>query len=193
MNKKTKIIAIVVAAVCLIVAALAMPAFLFAQVVDDSVVVTEQTVEVEQETSASEPEPEVTVEEQPEPATVEVTLYLPDENVEYVVPTVVEVDAEADLAAALIDALIAHGSLPEDTAIDSWDAQTGALSLNEVYGTAVSSTGTAGEMMLIYTVVDTFLDNFALDQLTITILGEELATGHTIYDFAFTKMDLVAP
>ncbi len=188
MKKKSIIIAIIAAVVCLIVATFAIPALLFAQVVDESVVVTEQSVEVEQ----VEPEVEVEPEPEPAPATVEVTLYLPDENVEYVVPTVVEVDAEADLATALIDALVAHGSLPEGTAIDSWDAQTGALSLNEVYGKAVSSTGTAGEMMLIYTVVNTFLDNFALEQLTITINGEVFESGHAIYDFAFTKMDLVA-
>ena len=86
-----------------------------------------------------------------------VIVYVPDEQGETLTP--VGADAADDSDQALVDALITAGSLPEGVAVQSSSTADGVLTLdmNAAYGEAVRSSGTTGENMLIYSLVNTFV------------------------------------
>ena len=109
--------------------------------------------------------------------------YVPDEQGETLTP--VGTDAEDDSDQALVDALITAGSLPEGVAVNSSSTTDGVLTLdmNAAYGDAVRSSGTTGENMLIYSLVNTFVQARGVDSVIITVDGAPLESGHEIYDY----------
>ena len=119
--------------------------------------------------------------EQPE-KTETVSLYLPDEQAEYV-------------AGALIAALVEQGALPEGTAVKKFSKEEDALmlDLNQTFADALMQSGTAGETMILASVVDTFLVYYGAASLTLTAEGQTLETGHSIYDEPFTQVFAAAP
>lgn len=122
--------------------------------------------------------------ENPNPSGGEsVVVYVPDEQGETLTP--VGADAEDDSDQALIDALITAGSLPEGVAVNSSSTADGVLTLdmNAAYGEAVRSSGTTGENMLIYSLVNTFVQARGVDSVIITVDGAPLESGHEIYDY----------
>ena len=122
--------------------------------------------------------------ENPNPSGGEsVIVYVPDEQGETLTP--VGADAEDDSDQALVDALIAAGSLPEGVAVNSSSTADGVLTLdmNAAYGEAVRSSGTTGENMLIYSLVNTFVQARGVDSVIITVDGAPLESGHEIYDY----------
>ena len=122
--------------------------------------------------------------ENPNPSGGEsVVVYVPDEQGETLTP--VGTDAEDDSDQALVDALITAGSLPEGVAVNSSSTTDGVLTLdmNAAYGDAVRSSGTTGENMLIYSLVNTFVQARGVDSVIITVDGAPLESGHEIYDY----------
>ncbi|WP_283674349.1 GerMN domain-containing protein [Butyricicoccus sp. Marseille-Q5471] len=118
-----------------------------------------------------------------EPGTsTSVVLYVPDETVETLTPVGAEVADDSDQA--LVDALVEANALPAGCEIQSSKEAEGVLTLdmNVVYGNAVRSSGTAGETMLVYSLVNTFIQARGVDKVMITIDGGLLETGHAVYD-----------
>lgn len=111
-----------------------------------------------------------------------VVVYVPDETAETLVPVGTQAADTSDQA--LADALIASGALPEGVQVQSAVVEGDVLRLdmNEAYGDAVRASGTAGEAMLIYALVDTFAQAYGVQQVLITVEGEPLESGHAIYD-----------
>lgn len=125
-----------------------------------------------------------------------VTLYLPDEQGEAVVPTETELTIkESDEAAALVAALAENGVFPAEVAVNSLQQQDNALTLdlNGAFSEALSSSGSAGETMVMASVVDTFLAYYGAKSLLITVDGNTLETGHALYDEPFTRIFDAAP
>ena len=112
-----------------------------------------------------------------------VVVYVPDEQGENLTP--VGADAADDSDQALVDALIAAGSLPAGVEVQSSTTENGVLTLdmNMVYGNAVRSSGTTGESMLIYALVNTFVQARGVDSVIITVDGAPLESGHEVYDY----------
>ena len=122
--------------------------------------------------------------ENPNPSGGEsVVVYVPDEQGETLTP--VGADAADDSDQALVDALITAGSLPEGVAVNSSSTADGVLTLdmNAAYGEAVRSSGTTGENMLIYSLVNTFVQARGVDSVIITVDGAPLESGHEICDY----------
>ena len=138
-----------------------------------------------QEEQSDEPEGGESVQpEQANPSGGEsVVVYVPDEQGETLTP--VGTDAADDSDQALVDALIAAGSLPAGVEVQSSSTENGVLTLdmNMVYGNAVRSSGTTGESMLIYSLVNTFVQARGVDSVIITVDGAPLESGHEVYDY----------
>lgn len=141
------------------------------------------------------PNDQTTQEEQGETKTV--TLYLPDEQAESVVPTETEISVSGeDEAADLMAALVEQGVLPAEAAVNSLtkdDNNNLTLDVNAVFAEALSGSGTAGETMIVASVADTFLAYYGAASLLITVDGGTLETGHALYDEPFTQIFDAAP
>ena len=119
--------------------------------------------------------------------TVSVVVYVPDEQSEVLTP--VGAEAADDSDQALVDALVSVGGLPEDCealgseTVKEGGATTLKLDMNAVYGNAVRSSGTAGETMLVYALVNSFIQARGVDNVLLTVEGEALQSGHEVYDY----------
>lgn len=123
--------------------------------------------------------------ENPNPSGTEsVTIYVPDEQGETLTPT--GADAKDDSDQSLVDALIAAGSLPEGVKVQSSSLGNGTLTLdmNAAFGEAIRSSGSAGETLMIYALVDTFAQARGATAVLITVDGQVLQSGHEVYDYA---------
>lgn len=185
MKKRTWIIAIIV--ILAVIASACIFGYLSGQNEPEQ---TEPPTTVEPDTTPDDTEqPDDTQDEpvqpeNPNPSGGEsVIVYVPDEQGETLTP--VGADAEDDSDQALVDALIAAGSLPEGVAVNSSSTANGVLTLdmNAAYGEAVRSSGTTGENMLIYSLVNTFVQARGVDSVIITVDGAPLESGHEIYDY----------
>ena len=119
--------------------------------------------------------------------TVEVVLYLPDDNAEGFETVTAEIE---DTPEALVDKLVEEGALPARCELLDFspteDYSTAVINMNKEFGEAVKSMGTAGERMLLGAVVNTFLTKYGLNSVSVIIDGQTLETGHAIYDFELT-------
>ena len=193
MKKRTKVIAAVIAIVAVIAAACVY-----------GYVSGKKPAEEPEKPSVTEPEQPTTPEtpddkpddseqtdkpavqpENPNPTGTEsVTIYVPDEQGETLTPT--GADAKDDSDQSLVDALIAAGSLPEGVKVQSSSLDNGTLTLdmNTAYGDAIRSSGTTGETLMIYALVDTFAQARGATAVLITVDGKVLQSGHEVYDYA---------
>ena len=98
------------------------------------------------------------------------------------------IDLPGSTTEELVDALIAANSLPAGVEVQSSSVEDSVLKLdmNAAYGEAVRASGTTGESMLIYSLVNTFAQARGVDQVLITVDGAPLETGHDIYDYPLT-------
>lgn len=116
--------------------------------------------------------------------TVTVTLYHGDDMAEHLVAqecTLKELSPEAILAE-----LYKMGVFSEEVACGSFSRSDGSilsLDLSESFGKMAGSTGTAGELMLMGSLVNSFLSAYGADGLNLTVDGSPLETGHNIYDY----------
>ena len=143
------------------------------------------------------PNDQTTQQEEQQAETKTVTLYLPDDQAESVVPTETEIKVSGeDEAADLMAALVEQGVLPAEVAVNSLtkdDNNNLTLDVNAAFAEALSSSGTAGETMMIASVADTFLAYYGAASLLITVDGGTLETGHALYDEPFTQIFDAAP
>ncbi|MCL2300480.1 MAG: GerMN domain-containing protein [Firmicutes bacterium] len=118
-----------------------------------------------------------------------VTIYLPDQvaidaggygfaarQVEMHMPNLVSLQAMQ-----LVSHLAASGALPEGCAVLSFDEENATLDMNEAFAQALGRAGTLGETLLLGCLVNTMLDFFGLQSITVTAQGEVLQTGHETY------------
>lgn len=123
-------------------------------------------------------------------ASENLTIYVDDGNADYLAELVVSGEKNAD---SLIALLAQYGMIPEGTVVNSFeildqeDVIVGKIDLSKEYEEALSHTGTAGETMYIYCVVNTLIKNLGIDKVRLTSDGEVISTGHAIYedDLAF--------
>ena len=135
-----------------------------------------------------------------------VTLYLPNDNADGF--DTVEETVEAS-PQGIVDALIAHGVLPEGVTVDAFETvgdgvetqegdvvsyEVGELSitldLSEEFLSAVTGTGTAGETMVMGSLVNTMLTAYNARTLTLTCGGKVVETGHAVYDEPMTFFEV---
>ena len=135
-----------------------------------------------------------------------VTLYLPNDTADGF--DTVEETVEAS-PQGIVDALIAHGVLPEGVTVDAFETvgdgvetqegdvvsyEVGELSitldLSEEFLSAVTGTGTAGETMVMGSLVNTMLTAYNAQTLTLTCGGEVVETGHAVYDEPMTFFEV---
>lgn len=122
-----------------------------------------------------------------------VAVFIPDAQAEYLTGAYVTVPARESLPEMLIDGLIAKGALPSDVDIIecTFKFMDGrfTLDLNEAYLNALEAGGSAGELMTLYAVVNTFLFNYpTADSLILTVEGKSIETEHGVYKDPFTEM-----
>lgn len=116
---------------------------------------------------------------------VNISIFVSDDSAEYFVKQ--EVAVEEINENTLFAVLISAGVIPEGTELLSF-AQNGralALDLSESYASYIRTLGTAGEYMALGCLVNSYLENFDADTVSITINGAVLETGHNIYDTPF--------
>ena len=117
-------------------------------------------------------------------------VYVPDEQSEALTPVGANVADDSDQA--LVDALISAGALPSGVKVVSSELKDGVLTLdmNDAYAEAVRSSGTTGEEMLVYSLVNTFASARNAESVMLTVDGKPLQSGHAIYDYALTPMEI---
>lgn len=118
---------------------------------------------------------------EPEPEDIaRFTLYTPNENADGFIATEVEGEKLTPME-VLIDA----GILTDKVKLNQvkWEETLLTIDFNSEFRDMVLSQGTAGERMLIGSVVNTFLSAYQMETIMITIDGEILESGHVIYDF----------
>ena len=136
---------------------------------------------------------------------MDVTLYIPNETADGFDEVTETVKAQPQ---GIVDALIAHEALPADVRVNSFrledngvetqegdivsyavgDALHIDLDLSAEFAEGLASTGTAGEEMMLGSLVNTILSAYGADTLTVTCDGETLETGHCVYDEPLSLM-----
>lgn len=137
--------------------------------------------------SAAEPEPETEPEAEPEPEQVTVTMYRGDENCEYLISE--EAQIPALTPQALADLLYSRGVLSGRVTVnDFFQEENGdlQLDLSGEFSNMLNGSGTAGEYILLGSLVNTFLDAYEAEKILITVAGETLESGHAVYDQPLT-------
>ena len=127
------------------------------------------------------PEPE-------QPEEREITLFLPNEMADGFVEVTARVAFEPQ---SVVDALIAHGGLPEGVRVLDFRLEEDGhmvLDLSGEFAAALCSTGTSGEAMLTGSLVNTMLTCWDAQLLSFTVEGEIVESGHVIYDFPLSGM-----
>ena len=96
-------------------------------------------------------------------------------------------------SATLIEKLTEQGVLTNDIELlsEEYDGTCLHLDFNEAFRNLINSMGTAGEYIIIGSVVNTFLDNYGdlASSVFITVNGEIFESGHVIYDFELTHYE----
>lgn len=115
------------------------------------------------------------------------TVYTPNENADGFIEEVIEtnvVNPESILAE-----LQKRNVLPEDVVVNSCSNDEGHITIdfNQAFADVVCSMGTSGELMIVGSVVNTYLSALGADSIYFTVNGEILESGHTIYDFVMTQ------
>lgn len=88
-------------------------------------------------------------------------------------------------AQALVDLLIEQKVIPEGTRVRNFKSAGGiiTLDLSKEFEEQAQSLGSAGEYVLLGSLVNTFLTTYEATGLDLTTEGRDLATGHNIYDY----------
>lgn len=142
-----------------------------------------------------EPVPEVSAEpsaaseasEEPSAPTITVTLYKGDDNAEFVVPVECEIAEQSPQAIA--DKLVELGVFGSAVTANSFTVDNSNvihLDMGQDFATQIFSSGTAGEHIMVGSLVNSFISVFEADAVLITVDGKPFESGHAIYDFALS-------
>ena len=120
--------------------------------------------------------------------------YLPDENAEGW--DVKEIEMEQITADALIGQLVGEGVLMDSILVQEFEELEDEegyklnLDLSATFLETLQSMGTAGEILTLGSVVNSFLDTYGADSIMITVDGNVLETGHEVYDYYISHMEI---
>lgn len=117
------------------------------------------------------------------------TIYIPNENADGWITEEIEVpDISAD---AIIASLQEKAGLSTDVRILNINMEGKQINVdfNQAFADQIYTMGTAGERMIIGSVVNTFLNAYDAETLYFTVNGELLESGHVIYDFPISHMN----
>ena len=112
-----------------------------------------------------------------------ITLYAPNEDATGFIYASIEVpEISGD---AICNALIGARVLNEDVTFNRLTVENGQVNLdvNEAFGRQLMSYGTAGESMMVGSVVNTLLGVYGAETVYITMEENTMESGHVIYDF----------
>lgn len=159
----------------------------------------ETAAPVETETPSQEPQAEETnepvVEEtatvapkENEPAKEEegITIYYGDENAEYILST--QIPKQEITPELLVSELAKRDILTPDVTVNSFKetekggVKTLSIDFGEKFRGILFAQGSAGEYIMMGSIVDTFLKAYGAESMTITVEGEILESGHCIYE-----------
>ena len=139
-------------------------------------------------TACAPAETEAPSETQPAPL-ITITIYSGNDNADGFVTSQIQVEEIS--ANTLVERLIQAGILTEDIEILAFEAKGAQLNLDFSSGfrDLICSQGTAGEYILMGSVVNTFLDAYAAETVSITVDNQILESGHVIYDFPMARFE----
>ena len=91
----------------------------------------------------------------------------------------------------VLRALMEDGVVPADVSVLTLTRKEEQLLIdfNNAFFLHLCSMGTAGETMIMNSVVNTFLSAYNATSVIITVEGQTLETGHVIYDFPLTYQE----
>ncbi len=110
-------------------------------------------------------------------------IFLPNENADgFNEETVATNQITAD---SVLSELQARNVLPDTVIINAFGSEGSQLNIdfNQAFADLVCSMGTSGEMMIVGSVVNTYLSAFQAQSVYFTVDGKILESGHVIYDF----------
>ena len=116
-------------------------------------------------------------------------IYLPNDNADgFEVEVIETTEITAD---SVLAELQGRGALPDAVAINQFSIEGTQLNIdfNQPFADLICSMGTAGELMITGSVVNTYLSAFQAESVFFTVNGEILESGHVIYDFALTFVE----
>lgn len=121
----------------------------------------------------------------------QVTIYLPNPEADGLNEKQVQVEKTDQMAATLVQTLEAEGTVPEGTDVRKWSLEKGApgtlkVDLNKAFAEGILNTGTAGETVIMASLVNTLWAYYQPNELILTADGKTIETGHNIYDQPFT-------
>ena len=125
------------------------------------------------------------------PQLISYAVYVPNDNADGF--HVITASGETVSAETVLAELKKQNVLPEAISLNSFHLENGLITmdLNQAFADIICSMGTSGELMIVGSVVNTFLEAFQAESVSFTVDGEILESGHTIYDFplSFFSMD----
>lgn len=133
-----------------------------------------------------EPAPEVSLEPSAAPA-ISVTLYKGDDNAEYVIPVECEIAEQSPQAIA--DKLVELGVFSAAVTANSFTVDNSNvihLDMGQDFAAQIFSSGTAGEHIMVGSLVNSFISVYEADAVLITVDGKPFESGHAIYDYALS-------
>ena len=118
------------------------------------------------------------------------TVYSPNENADGFIEEVIEVN-EVNPVSVLWE-LKQRNPVLENVEINHCSFDDGFLTIdfNQAFADVVCSMGTSGELMIVGSVVNTYLSALHTDSMYFTVEGEILESGHTVYDFVMSYFSL---
>ena len=139
--------------------------------------------EASEEPSAA---PEVSEEPSAAPG-ISVTLYKGDDNAEFVIPVECEIAEQSPQAIA--DKLVELGVFGSAVTANSFTVDNSNvihLDMGQDFAAQIFSSGTAGEHIMVGSLVNSFISVYEADAVLITVEGSTFESGHAIYDYALS-------
>lgn len=116
-----------------------------------------------------------------------VTLYRGDSNAEYILPVECEIDELSP--AAILDMLCELGVFSQPVTANSLTIDENNvvhLDMDSSFASLIQSTGTAGERIMLGSLVNSILSAYDAHSVLISVDGGTLESGHDIYDYELT-------
>lgn len=118
---------------------------------------------------------------------ISVTLYKGNDNAEFVVP--VECEIAERSPQAIVDKLVELGVFSSPVTANSFTVDNSNvihLDMGQDFAALIFSSGTAGEHIMVGSLVNSFISVFEADAVLITVDGNPFESGHAVYDTALS-------